>query len=87
MRKCKLAKQVTIVGSLVATTTMTYIPTILYESLGLPENFRYALLVRIVFLVGGVSTQLAVLTALLNWVLAGIHPHSSGGGNWNQVFV
>lgn len=67
----QLAKQATIGGTLVATTAMTYIPTIFYEYLGLPGSFRYALLVRIVFVVGGVSIQLAVWTVLLKWILAG----------------
>ncbi|CAM9346479.1 unnamed protein product [Ectocarpus sp. 12 AP-2014] len=67
----ELTKQLAILCTLLATTAMTYIPTILYESTGLSENFRYALLVEIVFLVAGVPTQLALYTALLKWVLAG----------------
>lgn len=39
--------------------------------MGLSEEFRYALLIEIVFLVAGVGTQLAAFTILLKWVLAG----------------
>ncbi|CAB1103955.1 unnamed protein product [Ectocarpus sp. CCAP 1310/34] len=67
----ELMKQIAILCTLVATTAMTYTPTILYESTGLSENFRYALLVEIVFLVAGVPSQLALYTVLLKWVLAG----------------
>ncbi|CAN0223362.1 unnamed protein product, partial [Ectocarpus sp. 8 AP-2014] len=67
----ELAKQISILCTLVATTAMTYIPTILYESTGLSETFRYALLVEVVFLVAGVPSQLALYTVLLKWVLAG----------------
>ncbi|CAB1096155.1 unnamed protein product [Ectocarpus sp. CCAP 1310/34] len=67
----QLAKQISILCTLVATTAMTYFPIILYESIGLSENFRYALLVKVVLLVGGVPSQLALYTVLLKWILAG----------------
>ncbi|CAM9561152.1 unnamed protein product [Ectocarpus sp. 13 AM-2016] len=67
----ELAKQISILCTLVATTGMTYFPTILYESIGLSKNYRYALLVEVVFLVAGVPSQLALYTVLLKWVLAG----------------
>ncbi|CAM9321295.1 unnamed protein product, partial [Ectocarpus sp. 13 AM-2016] len=67
----EVMKQIAIMCTLVALTAMTYIPTILYESTGLSEKFRYALLMEIVFLVVGVPSQLALYTVLLKWVLAG----------------
>lgn len=68
-------KQIAILCTLVAMTAMTYIPTILYESIGLSENFRYAPLVEITFLVAGVPSQLALYTVLLKWALAGTWGH------------
>ncbi|CAM9741072.1 unnamed protein product, partial [Ectocarpus fasciculatus] len=67
----ELAKEISILCTLVATTAMTYIPIILYKSTGLSESFRYALLVEVVFLVVGVPSQLALYTVVLKWVLAG----------------
>lgn len=68
----QLAKQASIVGTVVALESMTHIPLILYASMGLPESFRYALLVRLALLFAGVSIQLAIFTVLLKWVLAGL---------------
>ncbi|CAN0057304.1 unnamed protein product [Ectocarpus sp. 6 AP-2014] len=76
-------KQIAILCTLVATTAMIYIPTILYESTGVSENFRYALLVEIVILVAGVPSQLALYTVLLKWVLAG---RVTGGSYQPTVF-
>ncbi|CAN0234873.1 unnamed protein product, partial [Ectocarpus sp. 8 AP-2014] len=67
----ELVKLFSILCTMVAMTTMTYIPTILYESTGLSGNFRYAVLVKIVFLIAGVPSQLALYTVLLKWALAG----------------
>ncbi|CAM9690750.1 unnamed protein product, partial [Ectocarpus sp. 13 AM-2016] len=67
----ELVKLFSILCTMVAMTTMTYIPTILYESTGLSGNFRYAVLVKIIFLVAGVPSQLALYTVLLKWALAG----------------
>eukprot|EP00903_Cladosiphon_okamuranus_P019463 g17897.t1 len=67
----ELAKQTSIAGTLLALESMTHIPLILYASMGLPESFRYALLVRLALLFAGVSIQFAIFTVLLKWVLAG----------------
>ncbi|CAB1113754.1 unnamed protein product [Ectocarpus sp. CCAP 1310/34] len=69
--KLALAKQGSIVFTLAAVVSMTYAPTILHESMGISDAFRYSSLVSIILEIFGVGTQLALLTILLKWALAG----------------
>lgn len=67
-----MAKQASIVATVFALVSTTHVPVILYASMGLPESFRYAPLVRLAFLFGGIILQFAVLTVALKWILAGL---------------
>lgn len=67
----QVAKQASIVCTIAAMSAMNYIPTIMFASVGPSEDFRYAVLVEIVFLVVGIGAQLATFLVLLKWVLAG----------------
>ncbi|CAM9909897.1 unnamed protein product, partial [Scytosiphon promiscuus] len=71
MRVHQVAKQASIICTLVVLTAMNYVPTILFGSTGLSETFRYAVLVNITFRVMGVVTQLAAFLVMLKWILAG----------------
>ncbi|CAB1102299.1 unnamed protein product [Ectocarpus sp. CCAP 1310/34] len=67
----ELVKLFSILCAMVAMTTMTYIPTILYKCAGLSGKFRCTVLVKIIFLVAGVPSQLALYIVLLKWALTG----------------
>lgn len=66
-----MVKLFTIVCTLMVAGSMTFVSTILYESMGIADDFRYALLVSIALRVFGVGIQLALLCVLLKWILAG----------------
>lgn len=71
-RSEQLAKLSAILGTLAAIISMTYVPTMLYASLGISGKFRYAFLVRLATLVAGTTIQLALFTVLAKWILAGM---------------
>ena len=68
----QLGKQGSIVATLMAMVAMSYVPTILYRSMGTLDSSRYGLLAIVVFRIAGVGVQLALFTVLLKWVLAGV---------------
>jgi len=68
------------VATVFAMVSMTHVPVILYASMGLPESFRYALLVRLAFLFVGFILQFAILTVALKWILAGSADRASRTG-------
>lgn len=71
----QFVKEVSIVATLMVMVSMTFVPTILYESMRISSTFRYALLVSIALRVIGVGAQLAILTVVLKWILAGVLFH------------
>lgn len=68
---------------------------LIFDSVGVPHSFRYRLLVKLAFVIGGTIALIAVFTVVMKWTLAGtsteyrthlstpwvvIDPNTSGGG-------